>query len=121
MKSVHEGQKFPCLQCEFKGTQNGHLQTHIKSVHEGVKFPCSQCEYKATFKTSLLGHIKSIHSTGERKRLPCPSCESNFLHKKGLRASEKQSQETYKGKTFQSTVDKRVKIICLPVHCSNKR
>ena len=24
------------------------LLTHIKSIHEGVKFPCVQCDYKET-------------------------------------------------------------------------
>merc|ERR1711884_758069 len=61
IKSVHEGQKFQCPQCEYKATRKGHLQTHIKSVHEGQKFHCPQCEYKATRIDSLQRHIKSVH------------------------------------------------------------
>ena len=34
---------------------------HIKSIHEGVKFPCGQCDYKARRKEGLVIHIKSIH------------------------------------------------------------
>ena len=50
-----------CSQCDYKATQQGNLQTHIKSVHEGQKFPCPHCEYKATRKTLLGSHIKSVH------------------------------------------------------------
>ena len=58
---MHEGQRFPCPQCEYKATFKGHLQTHIKSVHEGQKFECTQCEYKVTKKTLLQKHAKSVH------------------------------------------------------------
>ena len=61
VKSVHEGVKFPCQQCEYKAATRGSLLKHVKSVHEGVKFPCKQYEYKATQKGHLLTHIKSIH------------------------------------------------------------
>ena len=63
IKSVHEGQMFPCMQCEYKTAWKGDLQKHIKSVHEGQKFPCPQCEYKATWKGNLKTHIKSVHKS----------------------------------------------------------
>ena len=47
--------------CEHKATQKGDLQRHIKSIHVGQKIPCLQCEYRAAQKTSLKSHIKSIH------------------------------------------------------------
>ena len=42
VNSVHKDQKIPCQQCEYKATQKGNLQTHIKSVHEGQKFQVSK-------------------------------------------------------------------------------
>merc|ERR1711978_747113 len=63
MKSVHihEGQKFPCTQCESIFTWKRHLLRHMKSVHEGQKFPCTQCESIFTRKGNLQKHIKSVH------------------------------------------------------------
>ena len=29
------------------------LERHRRSVHEGLKYPCQQCEYQATRKESL--------------------------------------------------------------------
>ena len=37
------------------------LLTHIKSIHEGIKYPCDQCDFKATHKGTLKSHMKSIH------------------------------------------------------------
>ena len=34
---------------------------HIKTIHDGVKFLCAQCDYKATQKDNLLTHIKTKH------------------------------------------------------------
>ena len=53
--------------CEYKATQKAHLRTHIKSIHEGQKFPCSQCEYKSTKKTLLQKHVKSVHGEDKSK------------------------------------------------------
>ena len=39
VKLNHEGQQFPCPQCEYKATEKGSLQKHIKSIHEGQKLP----------------------------------------------------------------------------------
>ena len=41
----------------------------MKSVHEGQKFPCPQCRYRATFKSSLRKHIKSKHLKGKSPEL----------------------------------------------------
>lgn len=61
IKSVHEGLKFQCPQCEHKATRERNLHMHIKSVHEGLKFQCPHCDHKATQNSSLKEHIKSIH------------------------------------------------------------
>ena len=47
MMSLHGDQTFQTF------TQKNNLQIHIKSVHEGKKFLCQQCEFKATFKVDL--------------------------------------------------------------------
>ena len=57
IKSVHQGVKFSCNQCNYKARQKGHLLRHRKSMHEGVKFSCDQCNYDATKKNSLLTHM----------------------------------------------------------------
>ena len=44
-KSVHEGVKYPCDQCNYKATWSSTLQQHLKSVHEGIKYSCDQCNY----------------------------------------------------------------------------
>ena len=42
--------------------EKGNLQTHIKSVHhEGQRFPCPNCDFRATRKSHLLRHINSVH------------------------------------------------------------
>ena len=61
IKSIHEGVKFPCNQCDYKATQKGNLMTHIKSRHQGVIFPCNLCDYKATQKSNLMTHITFRH------------------------------------------------------------
>ena len=43
-------------------SQKPHLQRHIKSVHEGQKFPCPHCEYQVTKKTLLQKRIKLVHN-----------------------------------------------------------
>ena len=86
-KSVHEGQKFQCPQCEYKATFKVSLQTHIKSVHEGQKFPCPQCEYKATQKGHLQTHIKSVH---EGQKFQCPQCEYKATWKLDLLDTQSQ-------------------------------
>ena len=68
IKSVHDGEIYPCTQCDYKAKQNRCLQTHLKSVHKGQAFQCNQCEYKATQKTNLKNHKKSVH---EGQTFPC--------------------------------------------------
>ena len=73
-----EGQKFQCPHCEYKATQKGNLQNHIKSIHEGQKFQCPHCEYKASQKGHLQRHIKSVH---EGLMFQCPQCEFKATRK----------------------------------------
>ena len=90
MKSVHEGQKFLCPHCDYKGKWQANLHAHIKSVHEGQKFPCPQCDYKATAKNSLQTHMKSIH---EGIKLPRPHCDYKATRKGHLKGHIKSKHE----------------------------
>ena len=54
--------KFSCNQCIYQATEMNHLQTHIKSQHEGVKYPCNQCDYRAKTREILRSHISAKHS-----------------------------------------------------------
>merc|ERR1719342_1732498 len=55
IKSIHEGVKFPCDQCNSKFTDPS-------SLRKDIKYPCDQCSYKATQMGSLRTHIRSFHS-----------------------------------------------------------
>ena len=38
------------------------FQDHIKSVHEGIRFSCEQCDYKATSRANLKKHVQGRHA-----------------------------------------------------------
>ena len=76
---MHEGKKFQCPQCEYKATEKGHLQRHIKSIHEGQKFPCPQCEYKAAEKGRLRKHIKAVHEGKKFQNKLQKALETEYL------------------------------------------
>ena len=61
-RSVHEGIKYPCDQCDYQATDSGNLQRHIQSKHECIKYPCNQCDSKLTRRSHLKSHIKAKHS-----------------------------------------------------------
>ena len=39
---------FPCLHCDYKTSNGTNLREHIKSVHEGQTFPCPSCNKEFT-------------------------------------------------------------------------
>ena len=61
VRSVKNGVRYPCDQCDYKATLVISLKRHIESEHDGIKYPCNQCEYKATQKPDLKRHIKFQH------------------------------------------------------------
>ena len=75
VENIHEGVRYPCLQCEYASTTSGHLKRHVKSKHEGVRYPCSQCAHAATTASNLKTHVKSKH---EEVQYPCPK-KTNLL------------------------------------------
>ena len=76
MKSVHDGVKYNCEQCDYKANQKGNLQQHVKSVHKGVKYSCERCYYEATKKVFLQRHVASNH---ERVIQSCDLCKMWLL------------------------------------------
>ena len=48
MKSIHDGVKYSCEYCDYKATEKGSLQKHLKSFHKGVKYSCEYCDQKVT-------------------------------------------------------------------------
>ena len=64
-----------CSQCEYKATQKGNLQKHIKSVHEGQISPRSHCGNRYTDRSSLMRHIKTVH---EDLVFPCFQCGKTY-------------------------------------------
>ena len=37
-----------CSECDYKTKHIGHFKQHIKSIQEGVRYSCDQCDYKGT-------------------------------------------------------------------------
>ena len=58
----HEGMRYTCDQCDYKFTDTGNLDKHVKTIHGGIHYPCSQCDYKATQKPYLKSHVSSKHN-----------------------------------------------------------
>ena len=126
IKSVHEGKRFPCSQCEYKATQKGNLQKHIKSVHEGQISPCSHCGNRYTDRSSLMRHIKTVH---EDLVFPCSQCGKTYT----AAAAPSDSREVYEvfySTTLESFISVRFSrdiILCLYeiyhsllyIHCVN--
>ena len=67
IEGVHEGQSFPCPDCNFEAKWKSNLLNHVKSVHEGQKIYCPHCDYYAAQNSVLKMHIKNRH---ENKRKP---------------------------------------------------
>ena len=54
-----------CDICKKQYKTKISLSAHMKSVHQGIKYPCKQCEYKATQQSSLKKHFESVHKKRE--------------------------------------------------------
>ena len=70
-ESKHEGVRYPCDQCMFAATQQGHLKQHKQAKHGHeelnistiLRYPCDQCEYTTTTVLYLRRHKKAKHCT----------------------------------------------------------
>ena len=43
-RSVHEGKKYPCRECDHQATSKSDLNKHQRAIHEGKKYPCRACD-----------------------------------------------------------------------------
>ena len=64
-KSIHEGLRYPCGQCEYEATQKGSLKIHIKSMHhkedeDEKKYACDQCDYRAGVQHRLIDNVHRL-------------------------------------------------------------
>ena len=50
-----------CPECGKEFTKKTSMVTHYRSIHEGIKYPCNQCDYQATTQSNLQKHIQSKH------------------------------------------------------------
>ena len=50
-----------CDKCDYKTKKISHMKGHQRSVHDGVKFACSECELQFSFPNGLARHKKSKH------------------------------------------------------------
>lgn len=95
-------QLFPCMQCEYVGAAQCHLQTHITAKHASPeekyrerKWPCDQCAYAAIKKSHLQRHRRSQHGledeieSGRKSSKwnfhPCEDCEYVATRKSHLK------------------------------------
>ena len=81
-QAKHEGIKYNCDQCDYQATQQGNLIRHIQSKHEGIKHACQQCDYQASYKGDLTIHNQAKH---EGIKYACNQCDHQATQKSSLR------------------------------------
>ena len=81
-KSVHQGVKYACNQCDYQATKQSHLTIHIQSIHEGIKYACDHCDYQASTQSSLTRHIQSVHKSLKNS---CNQCDYQATRQGKLR------------------------------------
>ena len=48
-----------CPICEKYFSFKSSLKYHIQGIHEGIRYPCLECNYKSTNKSTLSRHMKT--------------------------------------------------------------
>ena len=61
MKLDGRKQILPCPQCDHFFNKKDSLKHHIKTIHEGVRYHCDQCNYAATSSGNLNRHKRRRH------------------------------------------------------------
>ena len=72
IEAVHEGIRYNCEFCDYKGTTKPNLKNHISSIHENQRFYCNQCDVSSTKQGYINRHIKLDH---EGFRYKCDECD----------------------------------------------
>ena len=57
-KRKSKRRKHACEQCGQLFKEKVHLEGHVKSVHEGIRIPCNQCDKQYTRQSELKIHIQ---------------------------------------------------------------
>jgi len=82
-KSVHEGFRYQCDQCDIKPfTLKGTLRKHVVSIHKGVRHPCDQCGKWFRSTDGLRKHKEGVHGN---VRYPCDQCDKAFTQTQALK------------------------------------
>ena len=61
VKTIHEGVKFRCPECEYECNRSVNLENHVKAIHEGVSYNCKLCLFKSSWRNKAREHVKKIH------------------------------------------------------------
>ena len=72
VKSVHEGKKYDCDQCEYRATQPSSIKIHKQVKHVQAKLQCPQCDYQSGWPTDFRKHKLAKH---DGIRYGCDICD----------------------------------------------
>ena len=92
-RSIHEGLRIPCDQCDKQFNFPGGLYMHKKHAHQQhqVDFVCTECDFTTNNKTSLSYHLEK-HGTNEHS---CSQCTYKTKVAKHLRAHLKREHRDH--------------------------
>ena len=65
IRSLHDGIRLSCDQCNYETSQQSNLKRHKETEHELIKYSCDQCEYRGS-SCALRNHVKTKHSSRKR-------------------------------------------------------
>ena len=68
IKTVHQGKRHQCEQCDKSFSMRSDLQQHIKGTHEGIKSPCSVCDKDFNRASDRNRHEREVHSFDRNKQ-----------------------------------------------------
>ena len=61
IKSLHEGRKHTCSECQSQFNRKSNLNIHFKSIHLSLKYPCDLCTYRASQNRYIKIHKDIVH------------------------------------------------------------
>ena len=72
IESEHEGVRYECNLCSYKGRLKSDLKRHIGAMHEGITYDCTQCPKTYKEKRKLKEHVQFAHQGFIQK---CDQCD----------------------------------------------
>lgn len=73
LKIQHEGEIYPCLECEYAEASESSLRISIEIKHKEARDPSFQCEFATTRAVNMKRLVKIKHAGSVR--FPCSKCE----------------------------------------------